>query len=84
MEPDKQLDEAYENWAQHPPNPWIPWKRRIFMAALGGGAGLLMGAVVHLIVVETRPDLPAELSWSALGYFCCGGAICALIESWKG
>lgn len=84
MEPDDQADKPYEQWAQHPPDPWIPWRRRLSMAALGAGAGLLMGAVVHVVMVVTRPDLPTEISWSSLAYFCFGGAICALIESWKG
>jgi len=83
MEPDEQLDEPYEKWAQYPPDPWIPWKRRLFMAALGAGAGLLMGAVVHVVVIVTRPDLPAEINWSSLGYFCCFFAVLALLENWK-
>jgi hypothetical protein len=83
-EPDEQLDKAYEEWAQHPPASWIPWKRRLSMAALGAIAGLLMGAVVHVVVVVTRPDLPAEISWGSLAIFCCGGVVCALLENWNG
>jgi len=84
MNADEQLDKPYEEWAQHPPDRWIPWKRRLSMAALGTGAGLLIGTVVHGIAVLTRPDLPSEVSWSSLALFCGGGATCALIESWKG
>ena len=84
MEPDEQLDNPYEAWAQYPSDPSIHWKRRLTMAGLGAGAGLLICAVVHVVMVVTRPDLPAEISWSSLGFFCCGGAVCALIEGWKG
>jgi hypothetical protein len=54
------------------------------MAAYGAAAGLLMGAVLHGIIFVARPDLPAQISWSILGYFCSGGAMFALIDSWKG
>jgi hypothetical protein len=83
VEPDEQLDRPYEEWAQPPPVFKKAWKRRVSMGALGAGAGLLVGALVHGIVAVTRPELQGEISWRLLGCSCCGGALCAFIESWK-
>lgn len=83
MKPEDQLDRPYEEWAQYPPDPWKPWKRRLVVAAFGAGVGMLVGAIVNGIVVVVRPDLHSAMSWGYLGFFCCGGVIYALTENWK-
>lgn len=82
MKPDEQLERPYEEWAQYKPDKRALWKRRLGMAAIGAGAGLVLWAGIQGLVFLARADLSVGISWGGVGLVSMC-ALSALIEGWK-